>query len=362
MPAYKDKNGSWYFKCSIKGTQFIRRGYNTKSEALKAEAIFKIENQDKKINKKNLKFNELVELYLKHKKQLIKPTTYYGYTLKFKKYIIPVFENKEISKLSIIDFNCFRSNLSKSNLSDKNHIIKCLCDMFDYLLIYHDINIPYAKRIQPFKNYSPLLIKDDVNKPVDKDLFVNYYKNSNNYFKFYLLTTYIFGLRISELRGLHVNTFDLNKSILYINKVTTSKVGKNKSIDLIPKSSSSVRKYYLTESYKKMLEDYIKTFKLKPLDRLFFSSYTKKVPISETSIRRYLNSIEKENNLEHITPHGLRHGIASYLYAEGISFDDIGKYLGHKFGNVTMDTYIDLTKEKQQKILNIINKLIQEIV
>lgn len=82
------------------------------------------------------------------------------------------------------------------------------------------------------------------------------------------------------------------------------------------------------------------------------------MPNSESSIRRYLSQIEETHHLEHITPHGLRHGIASYLYAEGISFEDIGKYLGHKFHNVTMDVYIDLTKEKQKMILERIDKWI----
>ena len=58
---------------------------------------------------------------------------------------------------------------------------------------------------------------------------------------------------------------------------------------------------------------------------------------------------------------GLRHGIATYLYSKGISFEDIGKYLGHKFNSVTMDVYIDLTKERQSMIINEINKLISNL-
>ena len=172
--------------------------------------------------------------------------------------------------------------------------------------------------------------------------------------------TYLLWLRMSEVRGLDVSSFDLKNNLLYINKVTTCKVGLNKSIDLVPKSISSIRKYYLCDSYIKKLKEYIKDNKLKEKDRLFFAS-KKKNPISETSIRRNLKYIEEQNNLEHITPHGLRHGIASYLYAEGIPFEDIGKYLGHKFNSVTMDVYIDLTKERQKNIISKIEKLIEEL-
>lgn len=359
MPVYKDKNNRWYFKCSIKGRQYLKRGFKTKSEAVKEESIFRASEGIKK-NIKILSFEDCVELYFKYLKNNLKPTTYYGYTLIFKKYIIPNFKNIDINKISMSDLNNFKKELSKSKLKNKNRIINYLKAMFEYLNIYYDINNPYIKRLQNFKNYSPGEINNEINKPVEFNLLKKYYVSADEYIKFYLLTTYLFGLRISEVRGLDVSSFNLNSKILYINKVTTCKVGLNKSIDLVPKSSSSIRKYYLCDSYINKLEEFIKKNRLKENNKLFFSK-NKKESISETSIRRCLNEIEKNNNLEHITPHGLRHGIATYLYGEGISFEDIGKYLGHKFNSVTMDVYIDLTKERQKNIISKIEKLIEEL-
>lgn len=359
MPVYKDKNNTWFFKCSINGKQYLKRGFSSKLDARKEEEIFKASNNSKK-KIKSLKFTDAVDLYFKYLKDNLKPTTYYDYNLLFKKYVIPYFRNIDVNKLVMADFNNFRNKLSKVNIKDKNRIINYLKAMFDFLNNYYDIDVPYIKRIQKFKNYSPGAIKSEVNKPVEFSLFKQYYLKANAYFKFYLLTTYLFGLRISEVRGLEVSSFDLNNNLLYINKVTTCKVGLNKSIDLVPKSISSIRKYYLCDSYIKKLKEYIKDNKLKEKDRLFFAS-KKKDPISETSIRRNLKYIEEQNNLEHITPHGLRHGIASYLYGEGVPFEDIGKYLGHKFNSVTMDVYIDLTKERQKNIISKIEKLIQEL-
>ena len=360
MPVYKDAKGSWFYKCCVNGKQYLKRGFSTKSEASKAEVIFKAENQNKNTKVKVLKFYDAVDLYLRFKKKEIKPTTYYGYRLKFRKYIIPNFENKVVTKLTWNDFVKFRSKLSNAIIKDKNKILKYLIDLFDYLNLYYEFNIMYAKKLQRFKDYSPGTIKHEVNKPVELELLKKYYKASNHYFRFYLLTTYIFGLRISEVRGLQIDSFDFDNQLLYITKVTTNKVGLNKSIDLIPKSTSSIRKYYYPKIYNDLLLYFIKTYKLKNNDRLFFSK-NKKVPLSENSIRTYLNKIEKENNFEHITPHGLRHGIASYLYAKGILWEDIGKYLGHKFNSVTMDTYIDLTKERQKNITSKIIELIVEL-
>jgi len=33
MPVYKDNQGKWYFKVSVKGVQYLKRGFNSKSEA-----------------------------------------------------------------------------------------------------------------------------------------------------------------------------------------------------------------------------------------------------------------------------------------------------------------------------------------
>lgn len=366
MPVYKDKNnGSWYIKICVNSKQYIKRGYKTKHEALNDELAFRNECSPGSKKKKEIviTFDYLKRKYYAYRKNNLKPTSYYNLVQRIEKHICPSFNpGIDVKDLTQQDFNRFRNNLSKANLQAKNRIIRLLQDMFDYLDVYYDIRINYAKRLQLFKDYTPKAIeKEPVNKSVEFDLFKKYYSAANDYFKFYLLTTYIFGPRISEVRGLLVSAFDLNKNILTIRQVTTCKVGLNKSVDLIPKTESSNRKFYLSSSYIKILNKFIQDNKLKKGNRLFFSGKKKNVAISENSIRIYLKSIEQSNNLPHITPHGLRHGIASYLHSKGIPFEDIGKYLGHKFNSVTMDVYIDLTKERQSNILKVIDELIHEL-
>ena len=362
MPVYKDKKrNTWYIKININSKQFVKRGFKTKREALNDELTFRNECSSSSKKKKDviITFDYLKQKYFAYRKNNLKPTSYYNLIQRVEKYISSSFDpNINVKDLCQHDFNRFRNNLSKSSLQNKNRIIKLLQDMFNYLDVFFDIRINYAMRLQLFNDYTPKVIENDpINKPVDFRLFKKYYLASNDYFKFYLLTTYIFGLRISELRGLEMNSVDLDNNMLYIYKVTTCKVGINKSIDLVPKSKSSIRKYYLCDSYLKFLNKHIQDHQLKSSNRLFFSGKKKNVAISENSIRLYLKSIEQANNLSHITPHGLRHGIASYLYSKGIPFEDVGKYLGHKFNSVTMDVYIDLTKERQSNIIEIINKL-----
>ena len=358
MPVYKDKNGTWYFKCSIKGVQFLRRGFKTKKEGQQALNLFLIDSSSKS---KRMTFYELVKLFKRHKRDSLKPTTYYLYCKMIDKHILSNMPDKFLDDLTYNDFVKFKSRINKSMSSNKNKILNLFISMFDFARSNYGVINSDVHRLTKFKDFSPVRNHDPKIKLVEFDTFKKYYDHANDFFKFYLLTTYIFGLRISEVRGLTLGSIDFDGRLLYINQVTTSKAGLSQSLDLVPKSSSSVRKYYLCDSYFNILINYINTNKLKGNGRLFFSSTSIYKAIGETPIRRYLNSLEKQYELEHITPHGLRHGIASYLFAKGISFDMIGKYLGHRYNNVTMDYYIDLTKDKQKYITKVVDELIKSL-
>lgn len=360
MPVYKDNHGKWYFKVSVKGVQYLKRGFNSKTEAKENEMLFLLEI-DKIKDIKIVKLYSLIEKYKQHQKKKLKPTTYYNKMKNFDKYIVNNFPDIDIHRLTMQHFNRFRSRLSKEKIKEKNRILNMCVDFFEYIDIYYDIRIPFAKRLDKFVNYIPdSKILETRNKNIEIDLFKQYYHASEDYYKILLLTIYVTGVRLSELRGIEVKAFNFKEKYLYVYKVTTGKAGIGKSIDLVPKTESSIRKVFLPDGYIKKVKLFIKENGLRKSDRLFFSE-NKKIPLSENSIHSHLRVIEKNNELEHITLHGLRHGIASYLYHEGISDTDIGKYLGHKKNNVTMDVYIDLTKERQQKIVSIIDKFIKEL-
>ena len=113
MPVYKDKErNSWFFKCSINGKQYLKRGYPTKKDALNAEALFMLEsNSDKKV--KVIKFYDLCDLFLSYKKKTLKESTYYNRKLMIEKHIKPLFKNVNVLDLKMIDFNNFRKYLLK---------------------------------------------------------------------------------------------------------------------------------------------------------------------------------------------------------------------------------------------------------
>ncbi|MFA6664863.1 MAG: hypothetical protein WCS21_11200, partial [Lachnospiraceae bacterium] len=72
MPVYKDKNGKFFFKCSIHSQQFLRRGFSTREEALNAERVFIVGYKGDSVPN----FSLLVSSYLAYKKLLVKSSTF----------------------------------------------------------------------------------------------------------------------------------------------------------------------------------------------------------------------------------------------------------------------------------------------
>ena len=92
MPAYKDKNGKWYCKFSVKGKQILKRGFDTKRDALKYET--KIKAEDK--NSANVTFSTIAESYYKYRE--ISESTRIRQTPMIEKYV--TFKDQPWSKLS----------------------------------------------------------------------------------------------------------------------------------------------------------------------------------------------------------------------------------------------------------------------
>ena len=178
-----------------------------------------------------------------------------------------------------------------------------------------------------------------------------------------ILTLFIFGLRISELRALKVNS--LKDGYLYVLAEATAKTGLGKTVILTTKSSTSNRRLLVPEEYLGLLNSHIKKYKLKKNDFIFFSSVgdkiNKKYPVGEETIRRHLRTCEKIYKLDHIHPHMFRHSNVTILKSNGYDLSDIEKYVGHSDVNITKDYYYHLPIEKENDVKNTLNGLIKDI-
>lgn len=228
MPIYKDKNGSYFFKVSIKGRQFLRRGFKTKKEAVIEEAKFLLENKKRpKEQKKELTYIELLQEYKKFAKREFKITYYLKLEKEIDNYYSTLFKNIPISKLTYTDVVNARKLIDKANIAtkSKNRRRGFLIRFFKWVKIYYNYDFYLIEKMQTFKDYEvkKTIIKNDM---VQHEDFIKIYKNcDSSFYKLAFLTFYLFGLRLGELLALKVDAFDFNNKSFEVYQEVNFKTG-----------------------------------------------------------------------------------------------------------------------------------------
>jgi site-specific recombinase XerD len=139
------------------------------------------------------------------------------------------------------------------------------------------------------------------------------------------------GLRISEAQQLNITDIDLVKQIVFVKK---AKGNKQRYVPIASKHSEDIKEY-LQEGRIYFLNDnsaghYVKQgLKKKQTDdeAFFISQYGTRM---KTGFYTRIKSLKERTGLQKIiTPHSLRHSIATHLLQGGMKIDDIATFLGH---------------------------------
>ena len=145
------------------------------------------------------------------------------------------------------------------------------------------------------------------------------------------------GLRRSEILGLQYS--DVSDTVT-ISKVR-HRVG-DKDVVSTPKTASSNR----TLALPSFLQNHIKELKIEQSKRPAHSDYLIQddfgQPVTQWWVRSHLDDLISENDLPHVTMHGLRHTCASMLIAKGVPIADVSAQLGHSSIDITLRTYTHL--------------------
>ena len=145
------------------------------------------------------------------------------------------------------------------------------------------------------------------------------------------------GLRKSEIYGLHSD--DVGES------VTIQRVRhhiKGKDIIQTPKTQTSARTIavpaFILDDIRMMQQDQMS----RPNECEFLIRNQWGEPPSSYWCDKYMHKLIEENDLPHITMHGLRHTYASMLIAEGYPVSEVSAQLGHASVDITLRTYTHL--------------------
>lgn len=359
MAIYKDKiRDTWYFRIYVQDKfgnkkQKCRSGFKTKGEAKKEEQLFLLKNEKHNFDN-NISFQELYEVYIKHKKQTLKPKSFVINQNIFINHILPYFKEYKINKIDNKVYIDWKEEILQKRFSYKynSSIHVCMVSILNYAIDFYGLEKNIASKVGNFpkNNYMP---KVNFWTYEEFSKFIENVKEIE--FRALYIVLYFTGARLGECIALNWN--DVKDNYIDINK-SISRGGLNENyIIQTPKTLSSVRKIQLDDYTIKTLNElknYYKTFIGFNNDWFVFGGIK---PLARTTIATKKDNYCKLSNVKKIRIHDFRHSHASLLISKGVPLTVISKRLGHKDLSTTLNKYSHLIPEDEDKAINLINNL-----
>lgn len=170
------------------------------------------------------------------------------------------------------------------------------------------------------------------------------------------------GMRLGELMGLNWSDIDFEKNIIKINKESQYLPGKG-TFEKENKTESSIRDIVVPVPVISMLKEYRIWWLEQRLacgnmwqnsDRLFVTWDGK--PMYTYTLTSWFPKFLERHNLPKITPHGLRHSMASLLGASGMDVASVSRRLGHAKVSTTLDIYTHVFKKADKVASELLEK------
>ncbi|MGL6105300.1 tyrosine-type recombinase/integrase [Romboutsia sp.] len=272
-------------------------------------------------------------------------TTYNCYNRICKKYIIPMLGDYKIEELKPIHIQNYVDDLvgilSPQTIKIHINILNLAFKKAYRLRLVREnvVNCIELPRVKKFKN--------NIYNTANMIKLLNVSKGTPLELPIFLASG--LGLRISEILGLTWNNIDFNESTITVEKISVRNEGK--VILKEPKTETSERTItapseiiLLLKDYKKsQLEKKIKGEIKNKVNLLFFDKNEQ--PIAQDVLSKKFSRFLKENNLEHIRFHDLRHSHVTLLINSKVPIRIISERVGHSNINTTLNIYSHALKE-----------------
>jgi len=232
----------------------------------------------------------------------------------------------------------FLKHIKDNNLTNKSlaRKVSSLRGFFSFLtknfnLKNHGLNLVIPKIEETLPSYLTL---DEVEKLFELAALDKTVKGYRNQTIIYLL--YASGMRVSELVNLRIGQIHFDTGFIHV-------VGKgNKERTLpIPLNILQLIRFYLDKIYIKLLPKNSKSVSQDLLFPFFLNGKVK--PISRQIVFLILKKIIKMSGIKkNISPHSLRHSLATHLLKNGANLRSLQLLLGHEsISTVQIYTHVD---------------------
>jgi integrase len=344
MPVYKDKpRGTWYVSVYVNGKKTTRRGFRTKAEAQREEALLTVGKAHVR-----MKVITLTDEYLEHKKKRLKESTLHTYTDYKNLFICPMLGDRYVTDIKYKDAEEFLEKISDQGYSANycNHVFGFAKSVWKFGQRYHGLEAnPFALVERPRS------VKKAEMKTWTPEEFSRFYKAlSSRRAQIMFLVMFWTGIRRGEMRGLQWTDYDRTERTIKITKQFSRYGGITE-----PKTDSGKRVIDIPSAVCKELDAYYEWVSGHEGFSETWYMFGDKEPIGLNTIAWHL---KKGIELSGVTPirlHDFRHSHASWLFANRFDTAYISARLGHSSIAITLSIYthlMDDVRQRERKKLN----------
>lgn len=363
---HKRKDGRWEARYihsyNGDGKAVYKSVYGSTYDDAKAKRSGHLNISDPECLKTGLTFTQVVELWLKSKKDILKPTSYNQYYNQCHKQLIPELINAKFSEITASDVNI----LLKKKLSLGYSPASVICYRTILLMIFR-----YARR-----NNIKCAVNDDIYFPgtgknevvafsrSDQKQLMAYIHENPSVFNLAVHLSMYCGLRIGEVCALQWKDISLQKETLTISKTLirlqqkeSSEKEKTQIVIQTPKSDSSIRTIPIPSFLLPVLKEY------KADDDCFVITGTPHCMEPRVCLRKFKGLIQKAG-ISDYNFHACRHTFATRCVEVGMDPKTLSELLGHSSVKTTLDRYVhpslDLKREQINKLSSLTDTMVSD--
>ena len=354
MPKIKKdpETGKWLIDCLIKKwngkyVHLQKRGYATEKLAfedfprLEKEMSSKPFDENADINS----FNSLVSDYLEYYGTKIKLSSLESSKIVISKHILPRFSGRTIGRVyekrSLQTFREYVSGL-RAKTQRKNIVLRKMREIASFGFDRGRVSLEQLRlskaMLSSFGNDSFEVPTEKIAlMPEEYKKFIGTFKSGERYRVFFELFFYL-GARCGEMMGLQWRDYDPTAQEIFIHQQSEYFASRKEWIVSSTKTKSSQRHIKLSPFICSELNDLKKAYGMEDDWFMFFG----KTAISKTPIVNQLKRHCVMAGIRIISPHEIRHTVASWLVANCKDMSDlivVQRWLGHSSLKETLDTY-----------------------
>jgi len=147
-----------------------------------------------------------------------------------------------------------------------------------------------------------------------------------------MVTLYGAGLRVSELRCLHIADVDSQSMVIHVRE---SKGFRARDALLSPGMLATLRRYYAS---------------CRPGGPYMFPGYRAEAPVSRNAVSKAMNNAARNAGLDfRVYPHLMRHAFATHLLEDGVDLRTVQVLLGHSSMRSTMG-YVHVSEARRHAV------------